>query len=145
MRLFRSLLAVLMLAAVFLSACGGGAKEPMPAISVRAALDSLEENQGEKVCVKGFPVAFFYSYTYRGTKVYSIYFSDSAEDFYGEIESVEELRDGWLEVVVREKSPLWQSVREIFEKGSALAEYNVLLKGTKTRLSGFYYDFVELR
>lgn len=145
MRLFRSLLALLMLAAVFLSACGGGAGVSVPAISVRAALDTLEENLGEKVCVRGFPVAFFYSYTYRGTKVYSIYFSDSAEDYYGEIESVEELRDGWLEVVVREKSPLWLSVREIFEQGRALEEYKVLLKGTKSRLSGFYYDFVALR
>ena len=144
MRLFRSLLAVLMLAAVFLSACGGAATDPEP-IDVRTALDTVEENQGEKVCVRGFPVAFFYSYTYRGTKVYSIFFSDSAEDYYGEIENVEELRDGWLEVVVREKSPLWLSVREIFEKGSALEEYRVLLKGTKSRVSGFYYDFVRLR
>ena len=136
--------AMLLCMALLLAACGGGAADPEP-ISVSTALETLEENQGEKVCVKAFPVAFFYSYTYRGTKVYSIYFSDSAEDFYGEIESVEELQDGWLEVVVREKSPLWLGVREVFEEGSALVEYNVLLKGTKSRLSGLYYDFVELR
>lgn len=145
MRKLWSILSGLLIAAVFLAACGGGAGEPAELIDVRTALETMEENLGREVCVRGFPVAYFYSYTYSGAKVYSIFFSDSAEDFYGEVESVEEVRDGWLETIVHEDDSLWQSVREIFNAKRELEEYKLLLKGTKSYISGVYYDFVAMR
>ncbi len=144
MRGFKNLLAVLMLAAILLSACGGKAEEPAAPVSVRTALDTMEENLGEKVCVQGFPVAFFYSYTYSGKKVFSIYFSDSPEEYFGEIERVEELRDGWIEAICRENDELWQSVREIFEGKREIEEYRLLFKVEKSH-TGIYYDFRKMQ
>ena len=108
-------------------------------------METMEENFGSKVCVRGYPVAFFYSYTYSGGKVYSIFFSDSAEDYYGEIETTEEVRDDWLEVVVAEKNTLWQTVKSFFGEAGETQEIQMLLKGVKSRISGFYYDFVKFQ
>ncbi len=135
--------ALLLCLALLLSACGGA--EPQETISVEKAIETVEENLGDKVCVSGYPVAFFYAYTYSGSRVYSIYFSDASEDFFGEIEATEDVGDGWLEVVVKEKSPLWQALRDVFEGEKALQPCTLLLKGVKSRLSGHYYDFVALR
>ncbi len=139
-----SILAGLLIAAVFLSACGG-AREPVEPIGVREAIDTLEDNLGKKVCVEGYPVAFFLSYNAIGKKVFSVFVSDSAEDYIGEFEDPNVIRDDWIEVVVREKNPLWQSVRDIFDGKRETETYRLLLKGVKSYISGVYYDFVELR
>ena len=147
MRKTRAILAALLLAAALLTACGGKTAEtPGEPISVREAVDAVEENLGRTVCVRGWPVAFFYSYTYSGAKVFSIYFSDSPADFYGEIETVEEVNESWVEAIVHEDNDLWQSVKGIFDGKRETEEYLLLLKGTKSKLTGaHYYDFVETR
>ena len=73
----RCFLAALLVAAVCMSGCGGKQEETPEPISVQAALETVEENLGRSVCVRGYPVAFFYSYTYSGAKVFSIYFADT--------------------------------------------------------------------
>ena len=135
----------LLIAAALLCACGGGRSTGQPAetISVRTAKETIADNQKREVCVSGYPVAFFLSYTYTGAKMYNVYFSDRAEDYFGELEASEEISDEWLEVICKEKDPLWKSMREIFEGEQATEQYRILLKGTKSHVSGYYYDFVD--
>ena len=137
------ILSTFLLVVLLLSACGGKTEVTAEPISVQRALETTEENLGSKICVRGYPVAFFYSYTLSGSKVYSIYFSDSAEDFYGEIESTEELGEGWLEVVVREKNVLWKTVKAFFDEDGQTQPVSMLLECVESRISGIYYDFVD--
>ncbi|MBR4158380.1 MAG: hypothetical protein IKR07_05660 [Oscillospiraceae bacterium] len=142
----RCFLAALLVAAVCMSGCGGKQEETPEPISVQAALETVEENLGRSVCVRGYPVAFFYSYTYSGAKVFSIYFADTPAEFYGEIETVEEVNEAWVEAIVHEDNELWKSVKDVFDGKRETEEYLLLLKGAKSRITGaYYYDFLEIR
>ena len=142
----KGMLILLLALTLLLSACGGAAGKNLEPVSVVAALETLEENLGKEICVRGFPVAYFYSYNYKGDLLYSVYFSDTPEDFFGEIEEPEEVRENWVEVIVKEKDELWQAVKDVFDRTRETEELLVRLKGVKGTFTGScFYDFLALQ
>ena len=144
MRKYSLCLLWLLIAAALLSACGGEtAQGPAERMSVREALAGLEDNVGKEIEVKGYPVAYFYSFTYSGKRIYNVYFSDTPEDFFGSIEAVEELKDDWIEAIVHEEDELWQDVRGVFEENEEPQPLILRFLSKKGKRAEIYYEFLQ--
>lgn len=130
---------------VFLfSACGvitlGDKNNP---IDVSFALENIEDFHGKEVYIKCYPVAYYYYRSFTGDKSYMVFFSDSASDYCGEIDSIEDAQENWLEVIMHDDDALWKGVGEVFKNGKESDDYVLVFRGMKDSTFGYYLDYVE--
>lgn len=129
---------------LLLSACGvvalGDKNNP---IDVSYALENIKGFHGKEVYINCYPVAYYFYRSFTGAKSYIVFFSDSASDYCGELDALEDAQDSWLEVHIHEDDALWKGIEKVFKNGEESYKLVLVFKGKKDSTFGYYLDFVE--
>ncbi len=134
---------VLLAVVVLMSACGvieiGDRNNP---VDVSYALERIERFNGKEIYISCYPIAYHVSVSFTGAKSFLVFFSDSASDFCGELASIEDAQDSWLEALVHEDDALWKGVETVFKSGNKPERLVLVFRGVKDSTFGYYYDYV---